>query len=169
MRITRCLSGGEELYGDTIYLDHGADLTIEYAALDYSGAQKILYAYRMDGIDRDRLPATHQRRTTYSNLKHGTYTFRVYSNNHEGVVSQNGTSLCIIVRRPAWMSWWAILLYVLAGILVLAITIYVISEYQRLRQKVLVEQQVTDISLRFFTNISHEPPYAAHAHHRSCR
>ena len=156
MRITRCLSGGEELYGDTIYLDHGADLTIEYAALDYSGAQKILYAYRMDGIDRDRLPATHQRRTTYSNLKHGTYTFRVYSNNHEGVVSQNGTSLCIIVRRPAWMSWWAILLYVLAGILVLAITIYVISEYQRLRQKVLVEQQVTDIKLRFFTNISHE-------------
>ena len=156
IRITHCTSAGEELTGDTIYLDNGADLTIAFAALDYNNAQKILYTYRMDGVDKDWQPASHQRRTTYSNLKYGKYVFHVYSSNHEGVVSPNETTLHIIVRRPLWLSWWAILLYILAAIGLIGLTIYILSSYQRMSQRVLVEQQVTDIKLRFFTNISHE-------------
>lgn len=156
VRITHCISAGMEQKGDTIYLDNRADLTIEYAALDYINAQNILYVYRMDGVDKDWQPATHQRRTTFSNLKYGEYAFHVYSQNHEGGVSPNGTTLYIIVRKPLWLSWWAILLYILAFFGVVGLTIYIMSSYQQLRQKVQIEQQVTDIKLRFFTNISHE-------------
>lgn len=156
VRITHCISAGAEQKGDTVYLDNGADLTIEYAALDYTNAQNILYVYRMEGVDKDWQPATHQRRTTYSNLKYGEYTFQVYSSNHEGGASPNGTALYIVVRKPVWLSWWAILLYILVFFGIVGITIYIMSSYQRLRQKVQIEQQVTDIKLRFFTNISHE-------------
>lgn len=156
MRITHCLSAGEELGGDTLYLDDGADLTIEYAALDFTSAQNILYTYRMDGVDRGWQPATRQRRTTYSHLRYGEYTFHVYSGNHEGVDALNEITLHIIVRRPLWLSWWAILLYILAVIGTVGLAMYIMFTYQQLRQKVQVEQQVTDIKLRFFTNISHE-------------
>ena len=38
----------------------------------------------------------------------------------------------------------------------ISLIVYIFNTYNELRQKVQVEQQVTDIKLRFFTNISHE-------------
>ena len=48
------------------------------------------------------------------------------------------------------------MLYILGILLFIGLAIYSIGTYNALRQKVQVEQQVTDIKLRFFTNISHE-------------
>ena len=48
------------------------------------------------------------------------------------------------------------MLYILGIVLIISLIIYFLSVYNGLRQKVKVEQQVTDIKLRFFTNISHE-------------
>ena len=93
---------------------------------------------------------------TNSNLRHGTYVFHVCSTNREGGVVDNETQLMIIVKRPWWLSWWAITLYLLGVLVLISLVIYAMSIYNGLRQKVKVEQQVTDIKLRFFTNISHE-------------
>ena len=68
----------------------------------------------------------------------------------------NAIQLVIHVKRPLWLTWWAIMLYVLGTLLLIGLVVYVMSVYNALRQKVKVEQQVTDIKLRFFTNISHE-------------
>ena len=149
-------SQSEELTGDTVTIPNGSNITIEYAAMDYIGAHKIVYSYKMDGIDADWMYAKDIRRVTYNNLSHGTYTFRVRSTNREGGDVDNEQLLIIIVKRPLWLSWWAIMLYLLAVVLFVALTIYSIGLYNGLRQKVKVEQQVTDIKLRFFTNISHE-------------
>ena len=156
LRITRIEVNDEELSGDTITIDHGSNITIEYAALDYIGAKKIVYSYKMDGIDKEWLHAKDIRRVTYNNLHHGSYFFHVRSTNREGGDVDNEKTLVIIVQNPLWLSWWAILLYVLGIILFIGLTIYAIATYNNLRQRVKVEQQVTDIKLRFFTNISHE-------------
>ena len=55
-----------------------------------------------------------------------------------------------------WLTWWAITLYILGLLFFIALAAYIVSTYNVLRQKVKLEQQVTDIKLRFFTNISHE-------------
>ncbi|MBQ3998117.1 MAG: response regulator [Paludibacteraceae bacterium] len=156
VRITYVESEGEERMGDTITIPNGGEITIEYAAMDFIASDKIVYFYKMDGIDNQWKKARNMRRVAYSNLNHGTYVFHVRSTNREGGDVENEQQLVIIVERPLWLSWWAVTLYVLGIILLVALTIYSISVYNGLRQKVKVEQQVTDIKLRFFTNVSHE-------------
>ena len=156
LRITRIESQDAELEGDTITIDNGSNITIDYAAMEYVGANKIVYYYKMDGIDKDWNRPTDVRRVTYSNLQHGNYVFHVRSTNREGSEVDNEQTLVIFVNNPAWLSWWAICLYILGVCIGIALIVFVISMYNGLRQKVKVEQQVTDIKLRFFTNISHE-------------
>lgn len=158
MRITHCSSGGTQLDpAMPIEIADGGNITIQYAALEYVGAHKIAYAYKMDGLSSDDWHYVYdQRKVTYTNLGHGKYTFRVRSTNREGVEVDNEIRLPIIVKAPLWMSWWAICLYILGFVVVIFIAVYIIYTYEKLRQKVQVEQQVTDIKLRFFTNISHE-------------
>ena len=156
LRITHVKVQDEELEGDTITIDNGSNITIDYAAMEYVRAKKIVYYYKMDGVDIEWNRPTDVRRVTYSNLLHGDYVFHVRSTNREGGDVDNEKTLVIFVRRPLWLSWWAIGLYIIGVLLLIAIIIYGVSMYNGLRQKVKVEQQVTDIKLRFFTNISHE-------------
>ena len=156
LRITRITAQDEEYEGDTITLPNGSNVTIEYAAMDYVGIDKIYYSYKMDGVDKSWNHPTDLRRVTYSNLQNGEYIFHVRSTNREGGDVENERTLVIKVDKPLWLTWWAILLYVIGILIVISITAYIVSTYNALRQKVKVEQQVTDIKLRFFTNISHE-------------
>jgi len=156
IHFTRIESDNERLAGDTIILPDGSDIAIEYAAMDYVGADKLVYYYKMDGIDSQWKDAKDVRKVNYSNLSYGTYVFHVRSSNREGGDVDNEKQLVIIVEAPKWLSWWAIMLYILGILLIVGLTAYIVSVYNGLRQKVKVEQQVTDIKLRFFTNISHE-------------
>lgn len=156
MFITRCEVQDQEIEGDTIVVPDQSNITIEYAAMDYVGADKIVYTYKMDGIDANWKAPTNQRRVVYNNLRHGTYIFHVRSTNREGADVENEIQLVVFVEKPLWLQWWAIGLYIIAFIALIVLALYILLTYQSLRQKVQVEQQVTDIKLRFFTNISHE-------------
>ena len=156
LHFTRIESQGQELEGDTVTMENGANITIDFAALDYIGKDKIYYWYMLDGVDKNWNGPTDMHRVTYSNLRYGTYVFHVRSTNREGGDVDNEQILVIVVKRPLWLSWWAIALYITAGALIIFLMFYSISTYNKLRRKVQVEQQVTDIKLRFFTNISHE-------------
>ena len=156
MRITGIEVQGKQMSGDTVSIDNGSNITIEYAAMDFVGVNKIYYYYKLDGVDKNWSGPTDLRRVTYSNLGHGQYIFHVRSTNREGADVENEKTLVIYVARPHWLAWWAILLYCFGIALLIGLTIYAISTYNGLRQRVKVEQQVTDIKLRFFTNISHE-------------
>lgn len=156
LRISRVEVQEEVLTGDTITIANGSNITIEYAAMDYVGADKILYFYKMDGINHGWQYARDIRRVTYNNLRHGTYVFHVRSTNREGGEVDNEKTMVIEVETPIWLSWWAVMLYLLGIILFIGLTVYIVATYNNLRQRVKVEQQVTDIKLRFFTNISHE-------------
>lgn len=86
----------------------------------------------------------------------GHYTLHVRSCNANGVWSPEEVTLKIEVRPPFYASWWAYLIYI--ALVALAIY-YVYVNFRRinnLRNKVKVENQLTEYKLRFFTNISHE-------------
>ena len=124
--------------------------------MDFIGADKLVYYYRREGIDKDWQKARDIRRVTYSNLGHGRYVFHVRSTNREGADVENERTLVINVERPLSLTWWAITLYVLVILLIIGLIFYGNMRYSELQRKVQVEQEVTDIKLRFFTNISHE-------------
>lgn len=78
------------------------------------------------------------------------------STNSDGVWVANERTLSIEVLPPFWATGWAYLLYVLLAVLVLYFTFSILYTFYRMRNKIILEKQESEIKTRFFTNISHE-------------
>lgn len=144
-------------YMDGLTLSHKENIfTIQYAALDYTSPNDIQYAYMLDGFESNWNYVGKQRMATYTNLPKGEYVFKVKSTNADGVWTDNIRTLRITVLPSFWETPWAYLLYVLALLLVVFIAVYILSTIYRLKHRVAMEHQLTDMKLRFFTDISHE-------------
>ncbi len=130
--------------------------SIEYAALDFVDQGNILYAYKLDGFDQDWNYVQKQRIANYTNLPKGEYVFRVKSTNSEGVWVSNERTLSIEVLPSFWETFWAYLIYILlfAGLIFLIVKI--LFTFYRLRANVTLEKKMSEMKLRFFTDISHE-------------
>lgn len=144
-------------YRPKVRLRHSQSVfTIAYSALEYVSPNHVQYAYKLDGIDKDWNYVQGERRVTYSNLPAGDYVFHVKSTNGEGIWGDNEQTLSIHVAPSFWTTPWAFIIYFL---IIFALCYSGYSQFNttnQLRQEVAVEQKVTDIKLRFFTNISHE-------------
>lgn len=104
--------------------------SIEFSALDYFQPQKTRYAYRLEGVDKDWVEVSSDKRiATYTNLKGGSYTFRVRASRSDGTWGQNDTILILTIRPPFWQTGWFLTLLVLC---LLAIT-YIYSRYHSKR------------------------------------
>ncbi len=127
-----------------------------FAALDYAAPDKIQYSWKLSGVDKDWTKGSFDRKVSYTNLRPGKYIFCVRSTNNEGVWVNNDTQIAITVQRAFWQTGWMVLII----LLVLTVIVWLIWRFLKannaLRQEVEIEQKVTDIKLRFFTNISHE-------------
>ena len=130
--------------------------TIQYAALDYSEPYSTQYAYILEGFERAWNYVGTQRTATYTNLPQGHYVFKVRSTNADGVWTENTRSLDIEVLPSFWETPFAYFLYVFFFLLITVTAVYILFMIYRLKHKVYMEQQMTDMKLRFFTDISHE-------------
>lgn len=131
-------------------------ITIEFAALDYVDPENILYAYKLDGLDQNWNYVQKQRVANYTNLPRGKYVFRVKSTNSEGVWLDNERSLRIEVLPSFWQTVWAYLLYLLIFAALIFAVVRILYTIYRLRGNVELEKKMSEMKLRFFTDISHE-------------
>lgn len=142
---------------ENLTLSHRENIiTIQYAALDMKAPENIQYAYMLENFDDDWSYVDKQRMAIYTNLPKGKYVFKVKSTNNDGVWTDNLRALNITIRPSFWETPLAYGLYVLAVLGVIFIAVYILFTIYRLQHKVSIEQQISDIKLRFFTNISHE-------------
>ena len=132
------------------------NITINYAALDYTKPENILYAYRLKGLEQEWNYAEKSRAASYINLPPGEFALEVKSTNSDGVWVDNVRTLPIHVLPTFWETAWAWLLYFVAFVLFTGCIVYVLFYIYRLRHRVDVEQQLASIKLKFFTDISHE-------------
>ena len=140
-----------------LVLSHDENIfSVQYAALDYTNPQNIQYAYILDGFEKQWTFADRQRSVTYTNLPKGDYIFRVRSTNSDGVWVDNERILNITILPSFWETPLAYVLYVCFVLLIIFVAVYILFTIYRLKHEVSVEQQISDIKLRFFTNISHE-------------
>ncbi|MBN2356167.1 SMP-30/gluconolactonase/LRE family protein [candidate division KSB1 bacterium] len=109
-----------------IVLPHSQNFfTIEYAALDIAPPHKHRYAYQLQGIDQRWVyPGIHTE-ALYTDIRPGSYTFRVKASNADGIWS-DPISMVITVLPPWWQAWW---LKILAAALLL-IMIYALYSYR---------------------------------------
>jgi len=137
--------------------------TITYAALNYTVSDRNMYSYKLEGFDNGWNYVGTERKTTYTNLDPGSYTFRVKASNNDGLWNEEGTSLQIVILPPFWKTTWAYMVYIaiIAGILYL---IYKeIKSREKLKSEVHYQRLLTEKTkelnqhkLNFFTNLSHE-------------
>ena len=109
-------------------------VSFQFAAIEFSSPEKIRYAYKLEGSDRDWVDAADRRYADYTNLGPGNYTFHVRATNADGYVSE-GKSIQIIINPPFWKTWW----FMLGSVVICASIIYSIHRY-RLSQSLKVER-----------------------------
>ncbi|MGD0592022.1 MAG: two-component regulator propeller domain-containing protein [Bacteroidota bacterium] len=81
--------------------------SFEFAGLHYASPKGNLYAYMMEGFEKEwNYTNANRRFVTYTNLPGGTYTFRVKASNNQGVWNNEGTSIRIIITPPFWKTIW---------------------------------------------------------------
>ena len=132
------------------------NVTFQFAALDYVDSKEIRYAYRLKGLEEEWNDVDKSRSASYINLPNGKYLLQVKSTNSDGVWMDNIHTLSINVLPTFWETAWAWLLYIVLFILFTGCIVYVLFYIYRLRHQVDIEQQLSNIKLRFFTDISHE-------------
>jgi signal transduction histidine kinase/ligand-binding sensor domain-containing protein/DNA-binding response OmpR family regulator len=130
--------------------------TIEFATLDMRAPEKIQYAYKLDGFDPEWNYVQTKHFATYTSLSPGTYTFRVKSTDSEGIWLNNERQIELRILPSFWQSTFAKFLYFILLIGLFVLTLYIFITIFKLKNNVHLEQQMTDMKLRFFTDISHE-------------
>jgi streptogramin lyase len=120
--------------------------SIEFTALYYQAPQKIKYAYKLEGFDKDWIETDYKHRiATYTNLDGGSYTFKVKSTNNDGVWSDKIQSIKIIITPPFWKTiWFRIFIFI-----VLFVSLYFLyqlrmkaNERKQKREMLLAERKI---------------------------
>jgi len=124
--------------------------TIEFALLNYIKSNKNRYVYKLEGMDRDWIE-TNVPSVTYTNLPSGSYTFLIKGANNDGVWSEPAR-LGILIMPPFWLTWWAWCIYALLA----ASIFFLITRFFFMRALLTKEEELHQVKLNFFTNISHE-------------
>lgn len=132
------------------------NVTFQFAALDYADASAIKYTYRLKGLEEQWNEVDNNRTVNYINLPPGKYELQIRSTNSDGVWTNNLRTLSVSVLPTFWETPWAIVLYVLVFILFTATIVYIILYIYKLHHQINLEHQLSNIKLRFFTDISHE-------------
>jgi ligand-binding sensor domain-containing protein/HPt (histidine-containing phosphotransfer) domain-containing protein len=115
----------------------------EFAALDYSNPEKNIYAYKLEGFDREWIQCGNRRYANYTNLDGGEYDFKVTGTNSDGLWNKTGTSIKIIIAPPFWKTWWFRILATFF-ILGLVYVVYKLSMRRVDQQRQFLESQVAE-------------------------
>lgn len=78
----------------------------EFAALDFTAAPRNRFAYRLDGLDDEWTKAGTDRAAAFTNLAPGRYTLRVRGANSDGVWTETGLAIPLVIRPAWWQTWW---------------------------------------------------------------
>jgi signal transduction histidine kinase len=79
---------------------------IRYTGLSFAAPHKVLFKYKLEGLEREWVEAGTRRVAEYSYLPPGTYNFRVIACNNDEVWNSTGASLAFTVLPWFWQTWW---------------------------------------------------------------
>jgi len=85
------------------------NLTIDYTALSFVNPRKVLFKYRLSGVDRDWRDAEDRRQAFYTNLDPGHYVFQVIASNNDGIWNREGDQVSLIISPAFYQTiWWRV-------------------------------------------------------------
>ena len=128
---------------------------IDFSSLDFSEGGDMAISYKLDGYDKDWIPASGSNRVMYSHVPPGYYTFMIRPTHfHEEI---GGTcTISVRIKPSIWNSTVSYVVYFFLVVLILSIFVRMIFVQIKLRNDVKLQHDLNDIKAKFFTNISHE-------------
>jgi ligand-binding sensor domain-containing protein/signal transduction histidine kinase len=121
-------------------------LEIHYTGLNLGAPEQARFRYRLEGHESAWTEVGDSRVARYSKLPPGNYLFRVAACNEDGVWSQTGGVLALLVQPPFWKTWWFLsgttvcLLAALLGIFYYVATQKLQRQLEGMRQKEALER-----------------------------
>lgn len=138
--------------------------TVQLASSEVSIPEKSRFMYRLKGFsDKWYFTTEGQSNVTYTGIPPGHYTLEARVVTRYGVISDEVSRLEITIAPPFYLSFWAILLY----IVILALGVWYARrmiirrqqtkfEMQQMQLEAERTRQLNEMKLTFFTNVSHE-------------
>ena len=153
------------LYAEEIQLpyDHN-NFSLSFSCPTCENPQKLLYRYKLTGIDEGWVKAGPNRRfINYSNVNAGNYELIIHASDDQGRTWSEARKLTVQVHPPFYMSIEAYLIYLVIFIL-LGFLIYIfirgrIELRNELKFEKFSREKDNDLNkekINFFTSISHE-------------
>ena len=110
---------------DTLFLEPDQrNISIAFAAIDYTDNSGILYRSRLDGSPWTGAGTV--RNVTLFNLSPGTHRLEVQSTDRYGRWVDNNRLLSVVVAPYWYETWWATALFVLVAAVLAGLTVYII-------------------------------------------
>ncbi len=149
---------------DLIKLNYNqSNFGFDFAALNYSQAEKNQYRYWLEGFDNGWKDVKGLRSANYSKVPPGTYTFWVKGSNNDRLWNPEMATIKIIISPPFWNTWWAHLIYIISAIAIIYWLYKNIVNRERLQSNLQLERTTREnaeslhkAKIQFFTNLSHE-------------
>jgi ligand-binding sensor domain-containing protein len=119
--------------------------TFDFSALEYTSPLEIRYAYQLVGFDRDIRFTNKKEQSVSYKLDPGSYTFKVYSTNSNGVWSDKITEIKVVVHPPFWKTWWFRLLILVGFVALVRWLIKLYNERREEQWKAAIVEQEKEI------------------------
>lgn len=100
--------------------------TFNYTAISLYEPERISFKYKLEGFDKEWIEASNERTISYTNLKHGKYSFKVLASNSDGLMNDDGAQYDFYIQ-PKFHNTF--LFYALV-ITLIALLIYVLYKYR---------------------------------------
>lgn len=82
------------------------NLEIDYTALSFTAAKKVLFRYMLEGRDSGWQDPGTRRQAFYNDLRPRRYRFRVIACNNDGVWNEAGATLDFSIAPAYYQTWW---------------------------------------------------------------
>lgn len=130
------------------------NLSISFAALDYTRKYQQYYKYRIDGHTPEGvwIDLRGQNRIGFNRISHGNYVLKVIATNTHGKWSKHVASLELDVQPTFWESIWGKLLIIL---IIAGVTALCFITYNK-QQKERINHEMNEMKNRFFSKASHK-------------
>jgi len=127
---------------------HQNSFSIGFTSIDFVHPDLGNFSWKLEGFDEEWFSENGQSRATYTNLNAGEYVFKVRLTDQIGNFLTPESSLKMTIDKPIWKSFWALVLYMLITLGMVAFMLY----SNRLR----IESKNAEERLHFLIEMAHE-------------
>jgi signal transduction histidine kinase len=119
---------------------HTERIEIDYTALSFTIPERVLFRYKLEGIDSTWQDAGTRRQAYYTRLPPGQYRFRVLACNNDGIWNMAGDQVSIVITPAFYQTIWFRIAMTCIGCL----AIWIVFRMRLRAATTLVESRLND-------------------------